>query len=75
MSRSHRKNKIFGHTCKNSEKWDKINANKKLRRLVKVRIAKHYEILPLQKEVSHRWWFAKYGKQYWANAEKKDMSK
>ena len=75
MSHSLRKNKIFGYTCKTSEKWDKTNANKKFRRLVKVRIAKHYEVLPLQKEVSHRWWFAKDGKQYWANAEKKDMSK
>lgn len=75
MSRSYRKNKIFGYTCITSEKWDKTNANKKLRRLVKVRIAKHCEVLPLQKEVSHRWWFAKDGKHYWANAEKKDLSK
>lgn len=69
MSRSHLKNKIFGYTCKTSEKWDKTNANKKLRRLVKVRSAKHYEILPLLKEISSIWSFAKDGKPYWANAE------
>ena len=65
MSRSNRKNKVFGNTCKTSEKKYKTNANKKLRRLVKVRIANHYQTLPLQKE----------GKHYWADAQKKDLSK
>lgn len=75
MSRSIRKNKIFGYTCKTSEKWDKTNANKKLRRIVKSKITKHNYILPVLKEISHRWWFAKDGKQYWSSATKKDMSK
>lgn len=76
MSHSHRKNKIFGNVKNaDSEKKDKTNANKKLRRLVKVRIARQKETLPLLKEISNIWSFAKDGKQYWANAEKKDMSK
>ncbi len=75
MSHSYRKNKIVGFTCKTSEKKDKKNANKKLRRLVKMRIGKQVETLPLLKEVSNVWDFAKDGKQYWADMTKKDLSK
>ncbi len=74
MSHSYRKNKIFAN-CGKTEKFDKTNANKKLRRLVKVRIARKFEILPILKEVSDIWAFAKDGKHYWADATKKDMSK
>jgi hypothetical protein len=74
MSRSHRNNKIFANFGK-TEKFDKTNANKKLRNLVKVRIKKGFETLPILKEVSDVWAFAKDGKHYWAGATKKDMSK
>ncbi len=75
MSRSYKKIKIFPRTCKDSEKFDKTKANRKLRTSIKVRIAKKLEVLPLMKEVSNVWAFAKDGKHYWANATKKDMSK
>lgn len=76
MSRSYRKNKIIGNVKNaDSEKKDKTNANKKLRRLVKVRIAKKTETLPLLKEISNIWSFAKDGKYYWAGMTKKDSSK
>lgn len=75
MSHSYRINKIVGNTCKTSEKKDKTNANKKLRRLVKVRIARQTETLPLLKELSNIWSFAKDGKHYWAGMTKKDSSK
>ena len=51
MSRSWIKNKIVGYTKKESEKRDKTIANKRYRRLVKVRIAKRSEVLPLVREV------------------------
>lgn len=76
MSRSYRKNKIVGNVKNaDSEKKDKTNANKKLRRLVKVRIARQTETLPLLKEISNIWSFAKDGKHYWEGMTKKDSSK
>ena len=53
MSRSYIKNKIVGYTKKETEKRDKTIANKRYRRLVKVRIAKRSEVLPLVREVSN----------------------
>lgn len=75
MSRSFRKNKICGYTSKESEKSDKTIANKKLRRLVKVRIQKKSEHLPILKEVSNIWWFDKDGKHYYPEMTKKEQSK
>ena len=74
MSHSYRKNKIFANFGK-TEKRDKSNANKKLRLLVKVRIKKGFDTLPILKEVSNVWAFTKDGKHYWDEATKKDMSK
>ncbi|WP_396167744.1 hypothetical protein [Flavobacterium sp.] len=75
MSRSYKKTKIVGYTTKVSEKQDKTIANKKLRRLVKVRIAKKNEILPLLREVSNVWNFDKDGKRYYYNINKEGMRK
>jgi hypothetical protein len=75
MSRSYIKNKIVGYTKKESEKRDKTIANKRYRRLVKVRISKKSEILPLIREVSNIWSFDKDGKHYYAGMTKLEMIK
>ena len=75
MSRSYIKNKIVGYTKKESEKRDKTIANKRYRRLVKVRIAKRSEILPLIREVSNIYQFDKDGKHYYAGMTKLEMRK
>lgn len=70
MSRSIKKNIIMNAECNISEKKDKTRSNKKLRTIIKVRIAKHYETLPLLKEVSNIWDFAKDGKLPWIGINK-----
>ncbi len=75
MSRSYRKNKIVGNTKKETEKRDKTIANKRFRRLVKVRLAKKDDVLPLVKEVSNIWQFDKDGKHYYAKITKQEMRK
>lgn len=75
MSRSFMKNKIVGYTKKETEKRDKTIANKRYRRLVKVRIAKRSEILPLIREVSNIYQFDKDGKHYYAGMTKLEMRK
>jgi len=75
MSRSFIKNKIVGYTKKEAEKRDKTIANKRYRRLVKVRIAKRSEILPLIREVSNIYQFDKDGKHYYAGMTKLEMRK
>ena len=75
MSRSWIKNKIVGYTKKETEKRDKTIANKKYRRLVKVRIAKRSEVLPLIREVSNIYQFDKDGKHYYAEMTKLEMRK
>ena len=71
MSRSFIKKKIVGYTKKETEKRD----NKRYRRLVKVRIAKRSEILPLIREVSNIYQFDKDGKHYYAGMTKLEMRK
>jgi hypothetical protein len=75
MSRSWIKNKIVGYTKKESEKRDKTIANKRYRRLVKVRIAKRSEVLPLIREISNIYQFDKDGKHYYAGMTKIEMRK
>ena len=75
MSRSYIKNKIVGYTKKETEKRDKTIANKRCRRLVKVRIAKRSEVLPLIREVSNIYQFDKDGKHYYAGMTKLEMRK
>jgi len=75
MSRSYIKNKIVGYTKKETEKRDKTIANKRYRRLVKVRIAKRSEVLPLAREVSNVWTFDKDGKHYYPEMTKLEMRK
>lgn len=75
MSRSYLKNKIVGYTTKESEKRDKTIANKRFRRLVKVRVAKRIEVLPLVREVSNIYQFDKDGKHYYSKMTKLEMRK
>ena len=75
MSRSYIKNKIVGYTKKETEKRDKTIANKRYRRLVKVRIAKRSEVLPLIREISNIYQFDKDGKHYYAGMTKLEMRK
>lgn len=63
MSHSRRHTPICGNTLARSEKKDKRLANRCWRRIVRARIALgQVELLPLQREVSNVWSFAKDGK-------------
>ena len=70
MSRSHKKHPYTGFTCSDSEKEDKVRANRKLRReentLLRNLAPEEAEelILPLPNEVENPYSFAKDGKQY-----------
>lgn len=75
MSHSFRKNPIFGYTTHESDKEDKRFANRSYRRLIKVAICSEKAFLPLIKAVSSPWDFAKDGKHYVKNPEKKWMRK
>jgi hypothetical protein len=76
MSRSRRKNKIFGMTKADSEKQDKRLANRAMRRIIKQSDFLNEDlILPIMDEVRNIWSMDKDGKHYWADATKKDMRK
>ncbi len=63
MSRSYRKHSFCGNTCAESEKWDKRFANRCYRRLIRMLLAHGEEMLPLLREVSDVWLWAKDGVQ------------
>jgi hypothetical protein len=77
MGKSRRKTKIFGMTLAKSEKEDKRHCNRALRRKVKSQLSTgDYETpMPLPNEVVNIWSMDKDGKQYWPDAEEKDMRK
>ena len=76
MARSYKKEKYFANcNPRNSEKWDKQQANQKLRSKVKIKIALGEEVLLLLKDISNIAMFKKDGKYYWKNASKKDLRK
>jgi len=75
MSRSKKKTKITGITTAKSEKTDKQEANRKLRRKAKEAIPQGKEELPKLKEISNVWSFSKDGKNYNKEMSKKDMRK
>tara|TARA_R110002110_G_scaffold338034_1_gene548526 strand:- start:432 stop:683 length:252 start_codon:yes stop_codon:yes gene_type:complete len=68
MSRSRKKTSIFSITTAPSDKADKVNANRRLRRLVKERLKDDEFIdeivLPQLREISNVWDFAKDGKSF-----------
>jgi len=63
MSRSYRKTPAWGHTTAESEKSDKIRANRDFRRAVQIALYNEDE-MPLLREISNVWDFAKDGKSY-----------
>jgi hypothetical protein len=75
MSNSVRKTKIIGIVKADSEKEDKRDANRKLRRITKQKIKKGEWELPLLREVSNVWDFAKDGKIYKPNSDEKYLRK
>jgi len=75
MSRSRKKTKIRAITTAASEKEDKQNASRKLRRKIKQKLKSGEQNLPLKREVSNVWSFDKDGRTYDANMTKKDMRK
>lgn len=64
MSRSRRKTPVAGITTATSEKQDKRDANRRLRRCVNQRLVRNPEIdvLPLERETSNVWVMDKDGK-------------
>jgi hypothetical protein len=81
MTRSYRKNPIFGHTCATSERFDKKTTNKKFRflnkRLLKLAYLNENDILFYTKlrQISDVWGFIKDGKYYDRSYTLKDLRK
>lgn len=76
MGKSKKKTKIFGH-CGHSEKKDKRFANRMFRRKQKAAIqVGELDKLPTDvEEVYPIWSMSKDGKEYWPDAQEKDMRK
>ena len=64
MTRSYRHTPIAGNTIADSEKGDKRVANRRLRRRTVVALQREKEVLPLLREVSDVYNFAKDGKRW-----------
>lgn len=75
MSRSKRKTPKTGITTAVSEKWEKRNANRRLRKRVKVQIKKGKLELSKLREISNIWAFGKDGKMYLKDPIAKDLRK
>ncbi len=75
MSRSKRKTLILPNCKAPSEKDEKQKANRKLRKIVKEKLAVLEEELPLKREISDRWNWEKDGKSYRADLTKKEKTK
>lgn len=75
MSRSRKKNKMHGNTAAKSEKENKQDANRKLRRATKQKVNSGETILPKLREVSNIWSFNKDGKTYNSKISEKELRK
>jgi len=75
VSRSKRKTPILPNCQASSEKAEKQKANRKLRRIVKEKLAVLEEELPQKKEISDIWNWGKDGKSYRADLTKKEKTK
>ena len=62
MSRSRKKEPVTAITTATSEKLDKQDANRRLRRMTREKVKKGAEELPVIREVSDVWDFSKDGK-------------
>lgn len=69
MSRSFRRTSICGFTTARSEKDDKRQINKALRRRCNQLLAAGEEMMPERNEISTTWDFAKDGKQFFDERE------
>ncbi|KFF27699.1 hypothetical protein [Chryseobacterium vrystaatense] len=75
MSRSRKKTPIIGITTAETEKKNKLEANRRLRRLNRIKIDKgDYDLFQLR-EISNVWGFDKDGKRYLKEPERKDLMK
>ncbi|MEM6719131.1 MAG: hypothetical protein AAF611_07455 [Bacteroidota bacterium] len=75
MSRSRKKIKIRAITTSKSEKKDKQQANRKLRRIVKQKVKSEETELPKLREISNVWAFDKDGKIFDDEMTEKDLRK
>ena len=57
----------MGHGGATSEKEEKRFANRSLRRIVKMKIRKEFEVLPEMREISDVWCFRKDGKGWFGD--------
>lgn len=74
MSRSRKKHPAGGACGKGSEKWDKREYNRRLRKKVKSIIKNNPDLAPLidKHDVSDLWSMSKDGKMYYRNDEYRD---
>lgn len=75
MSRSRRKSPITGVTTAVTEKGNKRDANRKLRRLNRAKIHKNDFDLFQLREISNVWAFDKDGKHYLKDPDKRCLMK
>lgn len=75
MSRSRKKTPIVGITTAETEKKNKLEANRKLRRLNRIKIHKEDFDLFQLREISNVWGFDKDGKRYLKKPDRKDLMK
>jgi hypothetical protein len=75
MSRSKRNTPKRGITTSETEKENKRNANRKLRRKVKIQVKKGEINLSRLREISNVWSFDKDGKMYLKDPSAKDLRK
>lgn len=75
MSRSKRKTKMRAITTASSEKKNKQEANRKLRRLVKLHVKKKNTEMPKLREISNVWSFDKDGKAYRSEMTERELRK
>lgn len=68
MTRSRTKTPITGITTAETEKADKLAANRGERRRIRQLLPAEPDILPHAREISSPWLMAKDGKQYLGNA-------
>lgn len=75
MSKSLKKTPKKGVTTARTEKEDKRNANRKLRRVTRIQVAKGDREPSDLREISNIWSFDKDGKKFLKNPAKRDLRK
>ncbi len=75
MSRSKKQTPKTSITTSETEKKNKQDANRKLRRIIKIQLKQEEDNLSKLREVSNIWSFDKDGKKYLINPSDKDLRK